>query len=309
MTAWMMALLVFLATLAVIGAVALVVRDLRASRVAAAGAAALPVRLQRIRPPVPGSDRLSIAGFDRWFVQLLRDAGFDWNATMAAVLVILWGTLCGFALYVFDERIEPAVFAAILAMVLPVIYLSVVRGRRVTKLQEQLPSAMDTLARSLRAGQTIEQGIAMLGQHSPEPLAREFRWCARQLDMGLGLPAVMRSLATRLKIYEVRIFATTLVVHRQMGGNVVAVLERLAQVVRERINYRRQLRATTAAGRMSAGLVGLVTPCVFLYFFFFRPEYVTTMLNSPLGQSMLITTIILEVVGVVWMARVLKPSY
>jgi tight adherence protein B len=127
--------------------------------------------------------------------------------------------------------------------------------------------------------------------------------------MGLGLPAVMRSLSSRLKIYEVRIFATTLIVHRQMGGNVVAVLERLAQVVRERINYRRQLRATTAAGRMSAGLVGLVTPSVFLYFFFFRPEYVTTMLNSPLGQSMLITTVVLEVVGLVWMVRILKPSY
>ena len=74
--------------------------------------------------------------------------------------------------------------------------------------------------------------------------------------MGLGLPAVMRSLTRRVPLYDVRILATTLIVHRQMGGNVVSVLERLAQVIRERLNYRRQLRATTAAGRMSAGLVG-----------------------------------------------------
>jgi tight adherence protein B len=107
----------------------------------------------------------------------------------------------------------------------------------------------------------------------------------------------------------VRILATTLIVHRQMGGNVVNVLERLSQVIRERLNSRRQLRATTAAGRMSAGFVSLVTPCVFLYFVFFRPEYVSEMFQSTLGQTMLMVAVILEIVGLAWMARLLRAPY
>jgi tight adherence protein B len=107
----------------------------------------------------------------------------------------------------------------------------------------------------------------------------------------------------------VRILGTTLIVHRQMGGNVVAVLERLSQVIRDRLNARRQLRATTAAGRMSAAFVSLVTPCVFLYFMFFRPEYSADMLEAPLGRTMLLAAAILEIVGLIWMARLLRPKY
>jgi len=107
----------------------------------------------------------------------------------------------------------------------------------------------------------------------------------------------------------VRILAATLVVHRQTGGNVVTVLERLAQVVRDRINFRRQLRAATAAGRLSAGMVALVAPAVFIYFFFFRQDYIRTMLQAPLGQSILAIVVLLEVVGLVWTARLLRSPY
>ena len=80
-----------------------------------------------------------------------------------------------------------------------------------------------------RAGQTLDQAIVPLGDHSPEPLAKEFRWCAKQMGMGLALPAVMRSLMQRVRLYDLRIIATALIVHRHTGGNVVLVLERLVR--------------------------------------------------------------------------------
>ena len=76
-----------------------------------------------------------------------------------------------------------------------------------------------------------------------------------------------------------------------------------------RLNARRQLRATTAAGRMSAAFVALVTPGVFLYFVFFRPEYSAEMLESTLGQTMLLVAALLEIIGLIWMARLLRSPY
>jgi tight adherence protein B len=307
----LVSLLVFLAVVTAVGAIALVVRDVRAGRrsleVAASGARR--VRLQRIKPQAEGPGEISVAGFDRWFNALLEDSGLEWNPTAAALLLVLWGALCGIALFSYNERFDMAVAAGLIAVPLPLVYLIARRSRRLAKLQDQLPPALDTLARSIRAGQTLEQAIGLLGDHSPDPLAKEFRWCSKQMDMGLALPAVMRSLVRRVRLYDVRILATTLIVHRQMGGNVVNVLERLSQVIRDRLNSRRQLRATTAAGRMSAGFVSLVTPGVFLYFVFFRPEYVSEMLQSTLGQTMLLVAVILEIVGLVWMARLLRAPY
>ena len=146
-------------------------------------------------------------------------------------------------------------------------------------------------------------------QASAQPMAAEFRWCAAQLSMGSSLQGVMRSLVHRVPLYDMRIFATTLIVHRQTGGNIVGVLERLAQVIRDRLSYKRQLRATLAAGRMSAGFVAMVTPAVFVYYFFFRPEYVNTMLQAPLGRSLIILTVVLEIVGLAWTARLLRPNF
>jgi tight adherence protein B len=310
MSVEVVSLVVFVAVVAVVAAVAMAVRDVRAARQASQAVAAQPARLQRLRPPErEAAPEISVAGFDRWFAGLVQESGLEWSPTVTALLMVMWGVLCAIALFTYNERFEVAVVAGLVFMPLPLAYLIVRRARRLAKLQDQMPPALDTLARSIRAGQTLEQAIALVGDHSPDPLAKEFRWCAKQFHMGLGLPAVMRSLVRRVPLYDARILSTTLIVHRQMGGNVVSVLERLAQVIRDRLNSRRQLRATTAAGRASAVFIALVTPGVFLYFVFFRPDYSAEMLGSTLGQSMLMIAALLEIVGLIWMARLLRSTY
>jgi tight adherence protein B len=308
MSPTLIAILVFVATVVLVVAAGLVIRDLRAMPVAPSSDR--PAPLQRLASPPPDDAvRGPVAAFDQWFVRLLHEAAWQWNPTSTVLLLILIGIVCGAAMYVVDERMGPAAIVGAVAAVVPLVYLMIRRSRRLSQLQEQLPAALESLSRSLRAGQTLEQGIMLLGQHSPDPLAREFRWCSQQMQMGLPLQAVMRSLTGRLPLYDARIFATTLIVHRQSGGNVVTVLERLAQVIRERLNFRRQLRATTAAGRMSAGLVAIVAPSVFTYFFFFQPDYINKMLQSPLGQSLLMVAVVLEIVGLIWTARLVRPVY
>jgi len=108
---------------------------------------------------------------------------------------------------------------------------------------------------------------------------------------------------------EMRIFATTLAVHRQSGGNLSTMLERMAEVVRDRISYQRQLRATTAAGRFSATLVASAGPLLFAFMFLFQKEYTNKLLTLPLGQMLLVAAVVLEVVGLLWINRMLRTDY
>lgn len=307
MTPTLLALLVFLALAAIVFVVGRVVMEMRAPQ--AVSEPRVP-RLQRLTLPGEEVETTGAAGvFDRWFIPLVRGAVPDWSPMAVAALLVLWGLLCGAVLFFFDERLVPALVAGVVGMVIPVAILVFRRNQRRAQMQEQLPPALDTMARAIRAGHTLESAMQLLGQQKIGPLAKEFAACSRQLDMGLGLPAVMRSLVRRVDLYDVRVLAAALNVHRQAGGNVVELLERLAQVVRERLNYRRQVRATTAAGRMSAGLIAIVGPVVFIYFFFFQPEYAGRMVASSLGQMILGLAIVLEVVGLVWISRLLKPVY
>ena len=299
----------FLGITAIIVAVVMVVRDL-VYGTATSSAATAGVRLQRMPLARDRRPAESMVGqFDQWFADLISQSGISWSPLTAMLVLILAGLAAGGVVFVWSESVVPTILATGAGMVFCLVGLSVVRSRRVRKLQEQLPGSLEMLARAMHAGESMEQAVQLVGEKGPEPLATEFRRCANQLAMGLSLPAVMRALVFRVQLLDMRIFTATLKVHRQAGGNLVLTLERLAAVIRERLNSRRQMAATTAASRASATFLFIMGPMIFTYMFFGQREYMNELLETSIGQSMLILAAVLEVVGLVWISRLLRHSY
>jgi tight adherence protein B len=309
MTPSLIALFVFLAVISGFGALLLATQNTHLAQQAAGKTGAPAVRLRRLPREPKDNGGGVVTAFDRWFVRTLRESGLLWEPVTAALLIVLSAIVVGSALFLWNEHALVTLGGLCVGLLVPLMVILYKRRKRIKQLQDQLPAALDMLSRAVRAGQSLDQALDVVGKHSPEPLAAEYRMCARQLDMGLSVPAVMRALVERVRLYDVRIFTTTLIVHRQTGGNVARMLQRLAKVIRDRLSYRRQLRVSTGAGRASAMLVGLMGPIVFLFFFFCRPEYLHAMLDSTFGQSLLIIAASLEVIGLIWTARLMKPAY
>ncbi len=97
-------------------------------------------------------------------------------------------------------------------------------------------------------------------------------------------------------------------VHRQTGGNLALTLERMSGVIRDRLNYVRQMKASTGAGRISAFLIALAGPIMFLLMFTLQYDHLKIMFEQPLGQSLLAAAIVLELIGVVWVLNLLKTD-
>jgi tight adherence protein B len=127
--------------------------------------------------------------------------------------------------------------------------------------------------------------------------------------MGLSMDSAMRALTYRAPLPEVRILAATLTVQRHAGGNLPITLERLVRVIRDRISYRRQFRATTAAGRISTIMIALAGPLVFAYLFIWQRDYLREFLELPQGQMLLVLAIVLQVIGLLWIYRLLSTDY
>ena len=199
--------------------------------------------------------------------------------------------------------------ALAIGMLVPLVYLMVKRSRRMRAIQQQLPDVLDLLARAVRAGESLDQAIALAGREMPEPLGPEFRRCAHQLEMGLSYTGTMHSLARRVRTVELRILVTSLLVHQKTGGKLPPVLERLAGVVRDRLSYRRQFRAATASGRLSAVLIATAGPLVFLYMMTFQPDYIRGFFEQPLGWSLLAAAVGLQLLGLTWIAGLLRTDY
>lgn len=300
-------LLAFAGLTLIVAAVALLVRDLMWTTADDTSASSQLLR----RLPL-AKDDIPASGFtgriDHSFGRLITESGLDCTPNAACLLLILCGLLLAGALFLWHEEPVPAIAGMLAGMSVPLLIWMFWRAKRLRTLQAQLPDALDLLARAVHAGESLDQAVDLVGQKSAEPLAKEFRRISRHLGMGLSLSAAMRALAYRLQLMDVRILSTTLAVHRQTGGNLASTLERMAAVVRERLTYKRQIRATTAAGRFSALLITAAGPFLFTYMFFFRSEYMGRLLTQPIGQMLLAAAVILEIIGVVWVLSMLRSS-
>ncbi len=134
---------------------------------------------------------------------------------------------------------------------IPFFLLSAKFSKRNKIMSDQLPEALDFLARILRAGHSLSTGLQMMGTELPDPLAAEFRRCYDQHSLGQPLEDCLRDMATRFDSTEFAFFVTAVLIQRTTGGDLAVVLGNISGTIRSRMRLAGFLRAKTAEGRFT----------------------------------------------------------
>ena len=113
-------------------------------------------------------------------------------------------------------------------------------------------------ARHARRAPAFSAGFKMVADEAPEPIATEFRQVFEEQRFGLPFDDSLLALGERVRVSDIRILITAILMHRQVGGNLAEVLDNIAALVRERFKLRRQLRVITAQGRLSGYVLALL---------------------------------------------------
>lgn len=305
-TASLVSLISFASIVSGCGAVFLGLRDLFSRR---NRDTALKRELRRL-PKVRDADPTSLMErFDVWFEQTLYMSGLNMTPLEGALLTTLVTLAGGGAMFLATENELFTLLTAMVLVTLVFISLVIVARRRTAKFEQQFPMALDLLARAVRAGESFDQSLVLVGEASEEPVGSELKRCAKQLELGLSMQNCMQGMAQRVNLMDVRIFANAVAVHRESGGNLSVTLERLAEVVRDRQSYHRQLRSVTGAGRLSSMLITALGPILFVYLFVFQNEYGRRLVEDPMGKWMLVIAVICQLTGIVWVLRLLKSDF
>lgn len=143
---------------------------------------------------------------------------------------------------------------------LPLVYVAFLRKRRRGKILDQLPEAFELMSRTLRAGQTMSQALQTVADEGAAPISEEFGFCYEQQNLGLSPEAAMRDLSVRTGLLELKIFVMAVMIHRQTGGNMAELLDKLGRVVRDRAKIRGSIKALTAEGAMQAYILMALPP-------------------------------------------------
>jgi tight adherence protein B len=242
--------------------------------------------------------------FDRMMVQ----SNVDLSPATVLMLCLLCGIVFGGLLLVFQENPLSAALGLVIGSVFPLLYVFFTRLRRQRKMTQQLPSMIEELARAAKTGRSIDQCCAMVAEDTPEPLGSELRVCVRRMQMGEDVASSMRDLPDRTGLLALNILVTSLGVHQQTGGDLVMVLERLAQTIRDRLLFLGQLRAVTIGSRWTAVLMLALPPIIITFFTLRDPNYLDQLLSTYWGRFLTIAALVLNVLGSIVVLSILRGS-
>jgi len=199
----------------------------------------------------------------------------------------------------------PAVVpVALLAALLPVLYVRRRRAKRLRQLERQLPDVCDMLSRALRSGHAFSMAIDMVGTEFAEPMAGEFRITFDEINYGISLNEALGNLATRVPIRDLRYFVIAVLIQRETGGNLAEVLDGITSLIRERFKLFDKVRVLSAEGKMSAWVLGLLPFIVGTLMVFMNPDFMQVLWKDPAGLKLIMGGLASMAVGVLWMSRV-----
>jgi tight adherence protein B len=241
------------------------------------------------------------------FQALLQQGGLTWtpaNLLGAMLIGAVAGGLMGWFLRPLGFVI-PAILGGMFVIGgLPYFYASYKRNARLKEFEEQLPEALDFLARSMRAGHAFSISLEMLGSESPDPLGQEFRALFAEQNLGAPLDVALANFSKRVPLLDVRLFVSSVLLQRQTGGNLSEVLTRLAYLIRERFRLKGQVKAASAHGRMTSVILSILPIVMVVALTFVAPGYLPSMLQDPDGRWMVAGAVLGQVLGYLAMRKI-----
>jgi len=184
-------------------------------------------------------------------------------------------------------------------------YLLLKRSERKAKnaFFELLPEALDLMARAVRTGHALTAAMEIVAKELPDPLKSEFSIVVDEVKFGITLEDALNNMCQRMPLTDLRYFTITVIIHKETGGNIAQIFDNLGSLIRQRLQFKRQLKALTAEGRLSITILLMLPIAMFCYLYLVNYDYVSLLWTEPVGRTLLIGAAIAQVVGFFVMKR------
>lgn len=180
-------------------------------------------------------------------------------------------------------------------------------ARQRSRQEAQLPVALERLATGVRAGSTLRQAFIDTAHATPNPLGRDLRAVAAEVAHGAGLPEALTRWGDHPHAHPTtRLAAGALGLAAESGGEVARSVDRVASTLRERREVQAEVRALATQAKASALVLGTAPVGFTALVAGVEPAVVTFLFTTPAGLACVTAGMGLDIVGAMWMARILR---
>ncbi len=264
-------------------------------------------RIPLLRRFVTGAEDIAR---DRGFINQIETALDQANVPLrpgeAIAGVIGLSAIAGLlAMVVRQSPIWGAATAAVV-LAIAVVMVQGIASRHKAKFENQLPDTLNLLSTSLRSGYSLMQAVEAVSSEAPEPTRREFGRAMNETRLGRSRVVALKQVADSMESLDFDWAVLAISIQREVGGNLAEVLQTAADTMLQRNRLRREMKALTAEGRVSAMVLGSLPFFLFAFLFTSRRDYLQPMLDSTTGLIALGGAFGLLLLGIFWLSKIVK---
>lgn len=205
-----------------------------------------------------------------------------------------------------NQNFTISLLCFVIAGSVPVLLILSARHKRLIKIEEQLPDAIDLMSRALKAGHAFSGSLQMVASESAEPIANEFRITFDEINYGISMQDALMNLSTRIPSTDLRYLVIAVLIQRESGGNLAELLESISSLIRARLKLLGTIRVLSAEGRLSAWILGCLPFVMALVIHLINPGYLNILFTDPLGHLLIGSSLSMMASGIFAMWRIIK---
>ena len=177
---------------------------------------------------------------------------------------------------------------------------------RTVRIESQLADALDLLGSSVAAGVSLVEALGGVVREGRMPLRNGLTNASERLRLGDDPQRVFEDAQETLPLPAFKLLTHYLSVQWQSGGTLAPGLHAIAETVRDRVNLGRRIHGQTAEARISVFGILLVVYGIAALAWTNNPDRVEAFLGSDVGGGIGAACVLLQAVGIAWMARLTR---
>ncbi len=179
-------------------------------------------------------------------------------------------------------------------------------SKRMERIEEQFPEALDVLKRGLQAGYAFNEALKLVFEELQGDLSNELKLLFQKINLGAETKAAMLSFVRRVPSTSAMAFASAVNIQKETGGNLAENIEKLSILIRQRFRFRRRVRTLSAEGRMSGWILVLLPFVLFAVLYLTSPSYISELFTTEAGNELLKWGLIGMLAGIFWIKKLLE---
>ena len=230
------------------------------------------MKVQQANLPITGSEYMMLVGGSAALL-------FIWAWILTGVFE---GLLAAFAWFIFTA-----------------IYVQFKAARRLKAFTNQLGDAIAMLSNAIKSGFTFQQAMGVVAEELKGPISEEFTRAINEIQLGITLEEALEGICKRVKDDDFEMVAMSVVIQRQVGGNLSQILDTVGETIRDRIKLKGEIKSLTAEGVISGWTIAVLPIVTGVFCEIINPGYFDSLVQVEFGQYIFAACLISELIGII----------